>query len=102
MLESGPFSRGGASRGGPTLTVLSARIVARVGSAINLSKDMADVSYRCGCQGWSTEGCVRHSLSRVRNLSQQVFELFNRCWFGQVSIETGLSCLHDVIRLSVS
>src|SRR5262249_54504088 len=41
---------GGQCRGAQTLTVLSTRIVARMGSAINLSKDIADVSYGYGRQ----------------------------------------------------
>jgi hypothetical protein len=48
MVGTRPFSGEMASLA--PLTVLSTRIVARIGSAVNLSKDIADVSYGCGYQ----------------------------------------------------
>ena len=51
-MGTGPFPEEVAGLGGAqTLTVLSAGIVARMGSAINLSKDIVEVSCGYGLRG---------------------------------------------------
>ena len=51
MVGTGPFEEVDSVERGQTLTVLSTRIIARMGAAINLSKGIAVVSCEHGRQG---------------------------------------------------